>query len=432
MAIPRTAGAALSRHAAPAMLFAALLGTTLAMMCSAPVRAAAAEQIAIATVTEAAARVTTPAAVPATYPPPPAAAQPLHILGKDVQPTSRKLLYWTPSASFDGTSISRGVVVVNGAQAGPTLCLTGVIHGDEHNGLEIIRRVLYGIDPKQLTGIVIGVPIVNLDGFRRGTRYLPDRRDLNRYFPGKPQGSAASRLAFSLFRQVIVSCDYLIDIHTGSFHRTNLPQLRADLTNLDVLDLSRRFGSTVIVHNRGAIGTLRRAATDADIPAVTLETGEPLRIQERDIRAGVDSIHRAMWSLSMYQYDIGDSRQRAPVYFESRWVRVSQGGVLISGVHLGDVIEEGASLGTVIDPVTNRVADVTAPFDGRVLGMALNQVVLPGYAAFHIGIDSSMENAKASEALERSARTPSDRSGSVDDTASAAPDGDIVERENSE
>ncbi len=411
------------------MLLTAMLG----MVCSAVTLAAAVQpqQVAIATPKNAA-RAASAAAAPATYPPPAAPAQPIHILGKDVEPTSRRLVYWSPSASFDGTAISRGVVIVNGAYAGPTLCLTAVIHGDEHNGLEIVRRVLYGIDPKQLTGIVVGVPIVNLDGFRRGTRYLPDRRDLNRYFPGKPQGSAASRLAFSLFRQVIVGCDYLVDIHTGSFHRTNLPQLRADLTNLDVLDLSRRFGSTVIVHNRGAIGTLRRAATDAGIPAVTLETGEPQRIQEHDIRAGVDAIHRAMWSLSMYQYDLSDTRQRAPVYFESRWVRVSQGGVLISGVHLGDLIEEGTRLGTVTDPVTNHVADVVAPFDGRVLGMALNQVVLPGYAAFHIGIESSMEDAKASEALERSARTPSDLSGPIGDGANDAPDGDVVERENSE
>jgi uncharacterized protein len=270
------------------------------------------------------------------------------------------------------------------------------LHGDEHNGLEIVRRVLYEIDPTHLSGAVVGVPIVNLDGFRRGTRYLPDRRDLNRYFPGKEQGSAASRLAHSLFDDVVKACTYLVDIHTGSFHRANLTQVRGDLTNLDVVDLSRRFGSTVILHNRGGIGTLRRAATDAGIPTVTLETGEPLRIQEREVRHGVAAIQHAMSALAMYPRGL-QSKATAPVYFESRWVRVNEGGVLMSGVRLGDLVEQGARLGTVTDPVTSHVSDVVAPYPGRVLGMALNQVVLPGYAAFHIGITSSIEDAKAAE-----------------------------------
>ncbi len=220
--------------------------------------------------------------------------KPMSLLGKTIDPGTINVLYWSPGVSFDGNSIPRGVLVANGTRPGPTLCLTAVLHGDEHNGLEIVRRVLYEIDPTHLSGAVIGVPIVNLDGFRRGTRYLPDRRDLNRYFPGKEQGSAAARLAHSLFEDVIRSCNYLVDIHTGSFHRANLTQVRGDLTNLDVVDLSRRFGSTVILHNRGAVGTLRRAATDAGIPTITLETGEPMRIQEREVRHGVTAIQHAM------------------------------------------------------------------------------------------------------------------------------------------
>jgi len=350
-------------------------------------------------------------------------AKPLQILGKTIAPVTTDLLYWTPGVAFDGNSIPRGVLVVNGAKAGPTLCLTAVVHGDEHNGLEIVRRVLYELDPAHLSGAVIGVPIVNLDGFRRGTRYLPDRRDLNRYFPGKQTGSAAARLAYSLFEEIVKSCDYLVDIHTGSFHRANLPQLRGDLTNLDVLELSRRFGSTAILHHRGAPGTLRRAATDAGIPTVTLETGEPLRIQDREVRQGVRAIEHAMGALSMYPRSMNPD-EIAQVYFESRWVRVDEGGVLMSGVHLGDVVEQGARLGTVTDPVTNHSSDVIAPYAGRVLGMALNQVVLPGYAAFHIGIESSVEGAKATDALERSIVAPPDAGGAAVDSKA-----DVQERE---
>lgn len=369
-----------------------------------------------------------------------AGGRPLHLLGSVVEPMTTDLLYWTPDASFDGAPIPRGVIVANGARPGPTLCLTATIHGDEHNGLEIVRRVLYQIDPTQLSGVVVGVPIVNLDGFRRGTRYLPDRRDLNRYFPGRRQGSAAARLAFSLFDGVISSCSDLVDIHTGSFHRTNLPQLRGDLTNLDVLELSRRFGSTVILHNRGAVGTLRRAATDAGIPAVTLETGEPLRVQEHEVQQVVAAIRTAMTTMTMIARDEPDnaraSKRRAavlelaaPVYFESRWVRVDEGGVLMSGVRLGDVVVEGARLGTVTDPITNQVSDVIAPYSGRVLGMALNQVVLPGYAAFHIGIESTLADAQASDALNRSFLAPLDTSGPLDESPDDAPEPQAPELE---
>jgi uncharacterized protein len=359
-----------------------------------------------------------------------ATSKPLQLLGKTVAPMSTDLLFWTPDVAFDGNAIPRGVLVSNGARPGPTLCLTAVVHGDEHNGLEVVRRVLYDIDPAQLSGVVIGVPIVNLDGFRRGSRYLPDRRDLNRYFPGRAQGSAASRLAFSLFQQVIGQCTYLVDVHTGSFHRTNLPQLRGDMTNLDVVELSRRFGSTVILHNRGAVGTLRRAATDLGIPTITLETGEPMRIQDREVRQGVTAIRSAMSAMSMYPQN---SRwlEQAPIYYKSRWVRVNSGGVLLSGVRLGDVVAQGARLGTVTDPVTNRISDVVSPYPGRVLGMALNQVVLPGYAAFHIGIESTMEDAKAAEALETPALP--DTRGPIDDgSRSSVFDSPERESENSE
>jgi len=344
-----------------------------------------------------------------------AESQPLLLLGKTVDPITTSLLFWTPDVSFDGNPIPRGVLVANGANSGPTLCLTAVVHGDEHNGLEVVRRVVYDIDPAQLSGVVVGVPIVNLDAFRRGSRYLPDRRDLNRYFPGRAHGSAAARLAYSLFAQVINSCTYLVDVHTGSFHRTNLPQLRGDLTNLDVVELSRRFGSTVILHNRGAIGTLRRAATDAGIPAITLETGEPMRIQDREVRQGVAAIQHAMSALAMYPHDARWLEQ-APVYYKSHWVRVDAGGVLISGVRLGDVVEQGGRLGTVTDPVTNRISDVVSPYPGRVLGMALNQVVLPGYAAFHIGIESTMEAAKAAQTNELQA-APADTRGPIDENS---------------
>ncbi len=337
---------------------------------------------------------------------------PLKLLGAEVAPGTTAPLIWSPGASFDGQDNPRTVLVANGAHSGPVMCLTGVVHGDEHNGLEIVRRVFYSLDPARLNGAVIGIPIVNLDGFRRGSRYLPDRRDLNRYFPGRRTGSAASRIAFSLFNDVISHCSFLVDVHTGSFHRTNLPQIRADLTNLDVLELSRRFGSTVILHNKGGAGTLRRAATETGIPSITLETGEPLRIQDKEVRQGARAIHNALAALNMYKRNTL-WREPPPVYYQSRWVRVNGGGVLLADVRLGARVEEGDRLGTVTDPITNQVSDVLSPFNGRVLGMALNQVVLAGYAAFHIGIEAAVidpnEGSDAPEGAVEPAREVPDR-----------------------
>jgi predicted deacylase len=332
----------------------------------------------------------------------------LRLLGSDVEPGTTARLIWSPATTFDGRESPRAVLVANGSSPGPVMCLTGVVHGDEHNGLEIVRRVFYSLDPARLIGAVIGIPIVNVDGFRRGSRYLPDRRDLNRYFPGRRNGSSASRIAYSLFNDVISHCSFLVDVHTGSFHRTNLPQLRADLTDLDVLELSRRFGSTVILHNKGGSGTLRRAASEAGIPAVTLETGEPLRIQDKEVRQGTRAIHNALAALNMYKRNTL-WREPPPVYYQSRWVRVNGGGVLLSDVRLGARVDVGDRLGTVTDPITNEVSDVLSPFNGRVLGMALNQVVLAGYAAFHIGIEAAqidpMEGADAPEPAVEPARS---------------------------
>ena len=270
---------------------------------------------------------------------------------------------------------------------GPTLCVTAAIHGDELNGIEVVRRVLYDLEPEKLTGAVIGVPIVNLQGFRRSSRYLPDRRDLNRYFPGNPNGSSASRLAHSFFTEVISQCDALVDLHTGSFQRTNLPQLRADLRNPKVVELTQGFGSTVVLHSDGASGTLRRAATDAGIPTITLEAGGPARVQDDAVSHSTKGVMTLLNELEMYD-NVTQWGTREPVYYRSRWIRADQGGVLFSKVELGESVDLDQLLGTITDPITNVQTELRASDRGRVLGMALDQFVMPGFAAFRIGIEA--------------------------------------------
>ena len=309
------------------------------------------------------------------------------LLGESVPPGESRRLLWSASQIFEGVSTETPVLVVNGAGEGPTMCLTAAIHGDELNGIEMVRRVLHEVEPDKLNGVVIGIPIVNLQGFRRGSRYLPDRRDLNRYFPGNAEGSSAARIAHSLFENVISRCDALVDLHTGSFYRTNLPQLRADLRYAEIRDLTQGFGGMVVLHSEAAPGTLRRAAADAGIPAVTLEAGEPLRLQTSKVSEGVSGIFTLLDSMEMVNR-VQLLAQPEPVFYESTWVRADHGGILFSVVRLGQVVETGDVLGTVTDPITNEQNLIYSPNKGRVLGMALNQVVMPGFAAFRIGLET--------------------------------------------
>ncbi len=317
----------------------------------------------------------------------PEATDVLLLLGAEIAPGTSARLSWAATELFEGVPVSTPVLVVNGSEPGPTLCLTAAVHGDELNGIEIVRRVMHDISPQRFSGALIGVPIVNVQGFRRGSRYLPDRRDLNRYFPGKPHGSAAARIAYSFFVNVVSHCDALIDLHTGSFERANLPQIRADLRNPDVVTLTQSFGATVILHSTPGAGTLRHAATAAGIPTVTLEAGGPLQLELNEVKHGVKGIETLLSSLGMTK------RSRfwgnpEPVYYRSSWVRADSGGILLADVSLGSTVRRGDLLGTITDPMSNARSELRSPYSGRIIGMARNQVVMPGFAAFHVGIQT--------------------------------------------
>ncbi|NPU93853.1 MAG: succinylglutamate desuccinylase/aspartoacylase family protein [Gammaproteobacteria bacterium] len=325
-----------------------------------------------------------------TTPPPSTEQESLSMLNSSVAPGTFRTLHWSPGQYISSLDTPVPILVAHGREEGPSLCLTAAIHGDEINGIEIVRRVLHQIEPDSLKGTVIGVPIVNLDGFRRATRYLSDRRDLNRFFPGSPIGSYASRMAHSLFQQIILKCDYTVDIHTASFYRTNLPQLRGDLKNKAVLEFSRHFGGMSVLHNAGATGTLRRAANDAGIPSLTMEAGGPHALEQEAIAFGVKGLKNLMHNLNMYQ-TVRLWRMPQPVFYQSIWVRAKLGGIMLSKVDLDENVRQGQLLGRVIDPITNTSSDIVSPINGTILGKALDQVVSPGFATFHIGVVATEE-----------------------------------------
>jgi uncharacterized protein len=307
------------------------------------------------------------------------------LLGHAIPPQVAARLMWVPSQFFSGLDVKTPVLVVRGAHEGPTLCLTAAVHGDELNGIEMVRQVLFGLNPAKLRGTVIGVPIVNMMGFARNSRYLPDRRDLNRYFPGNPNGSLASRFAWAFFNDLVRHCDALVDIHTGSFHRTNYLQVRADLSQAPVQELARSFGEVVVLNSLGNSRSLRTAAVMQGIPAVTLEAGEPLRLQKSVVREGVGAIMTLLKKRDMIEHS-AFWREPAPAIYASTWVRAQSSGILFSQVKLGAKVEKGDILGTVTNPVSGEKTRILASHAGKVIGMALDQFVLPGFAAYHLGI----------------------------------------------
>jgi uncharacterized protein len=318
----------------------------------------------------------------------PAQAEPaspaLELLGETIAPSSMRRVKLKFGESYAGDTLGTPVLVVHGARPGPSLCLTAAIHGDELNGIEVVRRIVYGIDPAALNGTVIGVPVVNLLAFTHGARETPDRRDLNRYFPGKADGSFAARTAHRLFSQVIKPhCDYLVDFHTGSFKRANLPQLRANLKDADVRRFASRFGDTPVLQKRGSPRMLRRVASEAGIPSVSFEFGEATTVQMPVVDTAITAVRGALRNLEMLADTRAASGQQL-FYEDPVWVRVEHGGIFVSHKALGDAVARDEIIGTVANPLTDQQTDIVAPVGGRILGLASNQFVLPGFGVFNI------------------------------------------------
>jgi predicted deacylase len=312
----------------------------------------------------------------------------LEILGRSVAVGETLRMSIDLADTFGGESrmLDTLLVVTRGVRPGPTLCLTAGIHGDELNGIEVAHRIYAGTPGSALAGTLIALPVVNLQGIRSGSRYLPDRRDLNRAFPGNPKGSLASRIAHSLYQGVIRRCDALIDLHTGSASRTNLPQIRTDLDSPPALAMARSFGVGVVLSGRGPSGSLRREILDAGLPAVIYEAGEPLRFEEREIAQGVEGVKNVMAHLGMITRTVEPGPSE--VYRTTSWVRAGDAiGIFLTPRKPGDYVKEGEVLGTVTNPVTEQSATIVAPRDGRIIGMAVPQFVLPGYGLFHLGYD---------------------------------------------
>ena len=312
--------------------------------------------------------------------------EPFLISGTEIRAGSRKTLHIPVSRRYSSADLSLPIHVVHGTRPGPTLFVSAALHGDEINGVEIVRRLLRRSNLKSIRGTLIAVPIVNVYGFLAQTRYLPDRRDLNRCFPGSPQGSLAGRLAHTFMTEVVSKATHGIDLHTGSLHRTNLPQIRTTLDVAGCQELAESFGAPIILDAAIREGSLRESAGKLGVPIIVYEAGEALRFDEVAIRAGVRGLLSAMRYLEMFPPTNKNRRAVKPVVAKgSTWVRAHESGILGTTLRLGAGVVAGQKMGAISDPLGEAEIPILAPCDGVLIGRTNLPLINEGDALFHLG-----------------------------------------------
>jgi predicted deacylase len=324
------------------------------------------------------------------------------IAGTTISPGMRKTLELPVASLYSHAPMTLPVQVVCGKQNGPRLFVSAALHGDEINGVEIIRRLLRMPLLKNLRGTLLAIPIVNVYGFVNRSRYLPDRRDLNRSFPGSVRGSMAARLANLFLEEIVDKSDYGIDLHTGAIHRENLPQIRANLNDDDTARIANAFHVPVLLNSDLRDGSLREIASKRGIPMLLYEAGEALRFDEHAIRAGVKGVIAVMRELDMLPaLKSKRSRPEPLVARSSYWVRAERSGIFRSTASLGARVRSNEIIGVISDPFGEQEDDVFASNQGIIIGRTNLPLVNEGEALFHIArFHSTREAANTVDAFQ--------------------------------
>jgi uncharacterized protein len=321
----------------------------------------------------------------------------IHIGDREIWPGTRATVDLPVADLYTHTQLTMPVHVINGRRPGPKLFLAAALHGDELNGVEIINRLLRLSALQRLRGAVLALPVVNVFGFLNRSRYLPDRRDLNRSFPGREQGSIAARLAHLVATEIVSQCDYGIDLHTGAVDRTNLPQIRADLSDPEIARLAEVFGTPVIIDAANREGSLREFAAQKNVRVLVYESGEALRFDELSISAGVRGVLRVLRALEMLP-----ERPRRHVHISpartntTTWVRAPASGIVRNECRLGQRVEASQLLATVSDPFGEVEIQVIATVPGIVIGHSTSPLAHEGDALFHL---ARFDNTKSAEVV---------------------------------
>ncbi len=314
----------------------------------------------------------------------------LTIGGHTIKPGTTQQIDLPVVRLYTDTDISMPVHVIRAKKSGPTVFVSAAVHGDELNGIEIVRRLIKQKSLRITHGTLILVPMVNVYGVLNQTRYMPDRRDLNRCFPGSPKGSLAGIVAHHFLSEIVDHCDYGIDLHTGALHRSNLPQIRANLKDTETLELAKAFGVPVLLNANLRDGSLRQAAVESDTRILLYEAGQALRFDELSIRAGVRGINNVLIHLGMMsprKKSTKEPKKNALKLFianTSSWVRATQSGIVTNLKQLGDQVAKDDVLAVIGSPLGDVFGEVRAHKQGIIIGKQNIPLVQQGDAMFHI------------------------------------------------
>ena len=324
----------------------------------------------------------------------------LEIAGTKIEPGKEYRLELPMVRLYTDTTMGVPVFVRRGKKDGPIIFVSAAIHGDELNGIEIINRLINSKSTKRLKGTLIAVPMVNVYGVLNQSRYLPDRRDLNRSFPGSKRGSLAARMAYAFLNEIAAKADYGIDFHTGAIHRSNLPQIRANLDDPETLALAEAFAMPVLLNANLRDGSLRQCASEMNTKILLYEAGEALRFDEFAIRAGLKGTLNVMRHLGMIAKGRSHKQTIEPfIARQSGWVRANESGMVMHHKHLGDFVEKGDTLAVIQDPFGELLGTITAHTAGIIIGKQNIPLVHEGEAMYHIAYfkapDEVVENLEA-------------------------------------
>ena len=297
----------------------------------------------------------------------------------------RKQFTLTVAKLYDFTDMKMPIVVVRGKEEGPTLFVSAAIHGDEINGVDIVRRLLKHEALESIAGTLIAIPIVNVFGFNDKSRYLPDRRDLNRSFPGEEHGPLASQIAYMFRTEIVAKATHGIDLHTGAIHRRNLPQIRADFSNPANIELAKAFGTKVILNASPRDGSLREMVGEQKIPVLLYEAGTALRFDHQASDIGVKGILNVMHAIGMLRKpaSIVDAEDLF-IAQSTHWVRAPISGIFITIKHLGERVQKGDAIGFITNPFGNYEHEISSPYDGIIIGNSILPLANEGDGLYHI------------------------------------------------
>ncbi|MCA9133032.1 MAG: succinylglutamate desuccinylase/aspartoacylase family protein [Planctomycetales bacterium] len=304
--------------------------------------------------------------------------------GESIAPGETRNMKLTIGESYSGMNVRIPIQVCRAQSDGPTVFITAALHGDEINGTGVIRQLIHEGLLRLRAGNVILVPVLNLLAFDRHSRYLPDRRDLNRCFPGSDSGSLASRMAHRIFQEIVMRSDYGIDLHTAAVRRTNYPNVRADMSDPEVARIAAAFGSELILAGKGPRGSFRREATMAGCPTIVMEGGEVWKVEPGIVESSIKGVLNVLRELGMID---GEPviPQHQLVLTKTKWLRAERGGFLQFHVKPGDAIEKNQAVATNTNLLGVEKSVLYSPYAGVILGMTTLPAVTPGEPICNLG-----------------------------------------------